>query len=416
MYQCLCLFVSRSFVNKISTYRSIQTMNDVRKGLQSLVGAQLVFAHGNQHGSHAKLTDDIKVDSTLVSRTIVESYDEAIIPLASEIKLRERYANFENKVRFGRILEDLDTMAVHIAYKHNSPQLIKSINVHPLAIVTAAVDRIEVAIPHMQMDRDIRLSGFTSFVGKSSMEVTLKIDQDNNGTWEHVLHALFVLAARDPRTKKSAKMNPLVGSTEKDNAIIKQGQLNRQRRLAEQDKSLFKIPPDTAESTIIHNLFLKTITPSTSIFRARLLVENSMWIEETILRNMHICHPEQRNLYNKIFGGYLMRKSFELAWTAASLFAKQSLSTLAVDDIMFQRPVEIGSLLFLSAMVVYVEDNKIQTRVHAEVVDIHTTNRATTNVFYFIFKTKDNKQPLGHVVPKTYAEAMMYLDGKRHLH
>ncbi|CAF4769921.1 unnamed protein product, partial [Rotaria magnacalcarata] len=49
----------------------------------------------------------------------------------------------------------------------------------------------------------------------------------------------------------------------------------------------------------------------------------------------------QRNLYNKIFGGYLMRKSFELAWTAASLFAKQSLSTLAVDDIMFERPVEI---------------------------------------------------------------------------
>jgi hypothetical protein len=82
---------------------------------------------------------------------------------------------------------------VHIAYKHNAPQLIKSINIHPLAIVTAAVDRIgacdvqirfaqridlsEVAIPHMSIDRDIRLSGFASFVGKSSMEVTLKIDQ-----------------------------------------------------------------------------------------------------------------------------------------------------------------------------------------------------------------------------------------------
>jgi hypothetical protein len=37
--------------------------------------------------------------------------------------------------------------------------------------------------------------------------------------------------------------------------------VNRQRRLAEQDKSLFKIAPDTAESTIIHDLFLKTITP-----------------------------------------------------------------------------------------------------------------------------------------------------------
>lgn len=70
---------------------------------------------------------------------------------------------------------------------------------------------------------------------------------------------------------------------------------------------------------------------------------------------------------------------------------------------MFRRPVEIGSLLFLSALVVYVEENKIQTRVHAEVVDIHTAERETTNIFYFIFKTKDATKPLGKVVPKTYA-------------
>jgi hypothetical protein len=39
------------------------------------------------------------------------------------------------------------------------------------------LDFVEVAIPHMDIDRDVRLSGFASFVGKSSMEVTLKIDQ-----------------------------------------------------------------------------------------------------------------------------------------------------------------------------------------------------------------------------------------------
>lgn len=36
--------------------------------------------------------------------------------------------------------------------------------------------------------------------------------------------------------------------------------VNRQRRLTEQDKSLFKIPPDAAESSIVHDLFLKTIS------------------------------------------------------------------------------------------------------------------------------------------------------------
>lgn len=39
---------------------------------------------------------------------------------------------------------------VHIAYKHNAPQLIKSINIHPLAIVTAAVDRIGACDVHLR--------------------------------------------------------------------------------------------------------------------------------------------------------------------------------------------------------------------------------------------------------------------------
>lgn len=37
--------------------------------------------------------------------------------------------------------------------------------------------------------------------------------------------------------------------------------VNRTRRLADEHKSLFKIPPDAAESTIIHDLFLKVIKP-----------------------------------------------------------------------------------------------------------------------------------------------------------
>ena len=100
----------------------------VRKGLQDLVGAQIFFGHGNQSGSHAQLTDQMAIKTNLSSRTIADSYDEAVIPfgrttspslispatsftLASQLKLRERYSNFDNKVRFGRILEDLDTMA-----------------------------------------------------------------------------------------------------------------------------------------------------------------------------------------------------------------------------------------------------------------------------------------------------------------
>lgn len=61
-------------------------MDLVRKGLQDLVGAQLVYGHGEQSGSHTQLTDNIQINSTLISRTIAQSYDEAIIPLGRKIQ------------------------------------------------------------------------------------------------------------------------------------------------------------------------------------------------------------------------------------------------------------------------------------------------------------------------------------------
>lgn len=33
------------------------------------------------------------------------------------------------------------------------------------------------------------------------------------------------------------------------------------------------------------------------------------------------CFPFQRNLHNKIFGGYLMRKAYETAFSNATIFS-----------------------------------------------------------------------------------------------
>uniref|UniRef100_A0A914VRK3 HotDog ACOT-type domain-containing protein n=1 Tax=Plectus sambesii TaxID=2011161 RepID=A0A914VRK3_9BILA len=72
-------------------------------------------------------------------------------------------------------------------------------------------------------------------------------------------------------------------------------------------------------------------------------------MEDSKLKTVIICFPAQRNLYNKIFGGFLMRQAFELAWANCALFSKSRPLILAVDDIMFRKSVEVGSLLFLSS-------------------------------------------------------------------
>ncbi|VDI32744.1 acyl-coenzyme A thioesterase 9 [Mytilus galloprovincialis] len=108
-----------------------------------------------------------------------------------------------------------------------------------------------------------------------------------------------------------------------------------------------------------------------------------------------------------------MRKAFELAWTSAALYSKsRQVAITTVDDIVFRKPVEIGSLLFLSSEVVYTNGSKLQLKVHAEVVNPTDYTRATTNDFHFTFDTKQEDLP--SVIPKTYAEFMLFLDGKRH--
>ena len=45
-------------------------------------------------------------------------------------------------------------------------------------------------------------------------------------------------------------------------------------------------------------------------------------MDESMLKTVRICYPEQKNLYNKIFGGFLMRQAFELAWANACVYSK----------------------------------------------------------------------------------------------
>lgn len=51
-------------------------------------------------------------------------------------------------------------------------------------------------------------------------------------------------------------------------------------------------------------------------------------------------------------------------------------------------------------------------RVHAEVRDPVTDQSYTSNEFHFTLEASDGK-PVPRVLPKTYAESMIYLDSRR---
>ncbi|XP_038658706.1 acyl-coenzyme A thioesterase 9, mitochondrial-like isoform X2 [Scyliorhinus canicula] len=382
---------------------------EVRTKLEQTVGASNTWSeHLKSVKERASLSNQlVSNQEDLPYRRMKDSYLEAYLPLGSQPNLREKYLNVHEHVRFGKILEDLDSFGVLIGYTHAKTDGPRS----PISIVTALVDEIDLVKRAIRPDGDLKFTGNVTWVGKSSMEVKMFITQYHDNTYNPVLDATFVMVARDPANKGAALINSLKPEGPEEENVFQQGHLNKTRRTKLKEISLLRTAPNEEERQIIHEIFLETLDMGKVSFHSRILPENSMWMAETELKSLEICHPQERNIFNKIFGGFLMRKAFELAWANACIYGGSRPYPVAVDDILFQKPVEIGSLLYLSSQVCYTESNYIQVRVHSEMMDPVTQQHSTTNIFHFTFGSENEVK---QVVPKTYGESMLYLDGKRH--
>jgi len=164
----------------------------------------------------------------------------------------------------------------------------------PFSIVTALVDRIDFK-DKINADEDIKMLGHVTWVGKSSAESTLALYQMREGQWKHVTEATFVLVVRDPMNTGSSFVNRIQADTEEEKALLNRGEKNKVQRLAAATESLFKHPPSEEEKAIIHDFFIKTVDHKALSFKARVLPENSRWMDSAKLKNILICQPENRN-------------------------------------------------------------------------------------------------------------------------
>ncbi|XP_065114299.1 acyl-coenzyme A thioesterase 9, mitochondrial-like isoform X1 [Paramisgurnus dabryanus] len=389
--------------------KKISNMVEVHKKLRKVVGASTNWQdHQQALAERTSLSQYLaQSQDELPPRGMKDSEIEVDLLLGSQPALREKYLNAHNSVRFGRILEDLDSLAVLICYFHTWNEELKK---SPLSIVTALVDKIDMRKHIIYPDRNIKFKGHVTWVGKTSIETKMQMCQYYDGVYTDVLDATYVMVARDPENKRAAFVNPLKPEGPEEEEIFRLGEINKKRRVELSTASLLKVAPTAEERTFIHDLFLQTLDPRRMNFKSRILPPNSMWMEDAKMKGLEICHPEQRNIFNRIFGGFLMRKAYELGRSNACAFAGCRPTVVAVDDILFQKPVKIGSLLMLSSQVCYTEGMYVQVRVHSEVLDPLTRLHSTTNVFHFTFRL-ENDVPA--VVPRSYGESMLYLDGKR---
>ncbi len=66
------------------------------------------------------------------------------------------------------------------------------------------------------------------------------------------------------------------------------------------------------------------------------------WMRDTALKNTLLMNAQERNIHGKIFGGYLMKTAYELAWAlAVTYFGVYTPVFVAVDDIQFVKVSEL---------------------------------------------------------------------------
>jgi acyl-coenzyme A thioesterase 9 len=122
--------------------------------------------------------------------------------------------------------------------------------------------------------------------------------------------------------------------------------------------------PSTHLRLHIHLLFLGT--PEQLHFARELLNQASVkrdlpalaapdavLMPQTVLENTFTTQPQQRNIHGRIFGGFLMRRAFELAHSCAYMLSACRPRTVAVDEIRFKKPVDVGDLVRFRARVLW---------------------------------------------------------------
>ena len=341
---------------------------------------------------------------------------------------------------------DLDALSGVIAYKHTGDAV---------TTVTAAVDRITINHPLKELC-DLELSGQVTYAtGRSSMEISLQVAKAPNegakiNKEDILMTCAFTMVSLDPSTKKPVAINPIKQETEEERRLFSLGQKNSAEKKALAQNTLRKQAPNDEESDLIHVMWLKQLEYHGRFYHQRTISassnpsskdpnisnkkpENVIYMDKTRQQSSQIMQPQYRNRHNfMIFGGFLLKQTFELAFCCAAAFSHSRPTFVSLDPSTFDNPVPVGSVLYLTAVVAYtdpplverssaedgVQDTaeshgekytRVQIRVDSKVRNIEHGEVKPTGQFNYTFLVERNIR----VMPSTYSEFMIWVDARR---
>jgi acyl-coenzyme A thioesterase 9 len=352
---------------------------------------------------HALHSPRIARYDTGIMRRPVETSVARTLPFSSDAGLRRSFlltdeplkANF----RFGLLLETLDTIAEQTALAYVAQS-------HPEArFVTAAIDSIRIRNAP-DVSRDMHLLARVNYVGRTSLEVGVRVEQAGDDGPHHLASCYFTMVARSGTgdDAQSIELPPLHYEDEYE--------LRRERRAVDRraryrdSQSEAVEPPTREEYALLQSLHAAQDRPDFSGALARDLVTSGY----------DLTYPEHENVPKKIFGGYVIHRAFMYSSICAELIAPDRPTIVAVNRINFHHPVRIADKLHFTSRVTYTGSSSVSVETDIVRISRDRTSTSLCNTCIFTFTNVDaelRRRFVPPVYPTTYAEDARYLAANR---
>eukprot|EP01116_Phalansterium_solitarium_P001825 TRINITY_DN11644_c0_g1_i1.p1 TRINITY_DN11644_c0_g1~~TRINITY_DN11644_c0_g1_i1.p1 ORF type:complete len:454 (-),score=128.72 TRINITY_DN11644_c0_g1_i1:179-1540(-) len=387
----------------------------------TVFGSASVRRFASEAPKRADVLSGIALSDPSRPRAPRESYVRKALEFRKSEKLKSVFANPFGGVRVGMVLEELDALAGSIGYAHVLTRpLDESLLVKPesgapfqafelpVIVVTASVNRIEL-YNLMELDSDLIMEGCVAYAGRSSMEVNINVTSISDAGQKPVMNAVFTMVARDT-SNRAHTVPKVLPQTVDEQRLYQMLSDDVRNRKFQRESALSEKPPTSEERELIHHTYQdsKRVAPGPE--------SPLSYIGDTRLESTVLMQPQYRNIHNKIFGGFFMKRAYELAWSSAYLFTGKKARFRAVDDVSFLAAGNIGDVSQFTSEIVYTDDKGIQVSVAADVLtpapeEPNGVRRTRTTTFHFTFVRPEGFTR--RVVPFSYEDAMKFVHGRR---
>ena len=332
----------------------------------------------------------------------IETSFTKILSMTSDEALKRRFMILDEPIqanmRFGLLLEVLDKVAEEAALSYVN-------RFFPDArVVTAAIDNI--LVRHVtDMSKDVHFKARINHVGRSSLEIGIRVEQPG-GPVRHIASCYFTMVARSGVGEGATSV--VLPGLEYTEEIEKQRAAKALQRREEykQQQALLREPPSREEFEMLTGLHAAQDEPGF----------NGLLTGNLTADAWERMYPEQENVPKKIFGGYLIRRAYELSSICSEQVAPNRPIAAAVNRINFFHPVRMGDTLHYTSRVVYTSGSFICVEANIERISRDRTTKAMSNSCLFTFVNVDSdlqQQPVPVVYPTNYGEDARYLAAHR---